>query len=55
MISVSKLSVAAAVIVPWFVAPLSLAQEVVLRPQQLSAHCWFFQGEPSVASLANKG
>ena len=55
MISVCKLRLAAALIVPWFVAPLSLAQEVVLQPQRLSAHCWFFQGEPGVASLANKG
>jgi glyoxylase-like metal-dependent hydrolase (beta-lactamase superfamily II) len=32
-----------------------LAQEIVLEPQRLSEHCWFFQGEAGMASLANKG
>ena len=31
------------------------AQELVLEPQRLSEHCWFFQGEAGMASLANKG
>lgn len=31
------------------------AQELVLEPQRLSPHCWFFQGESGMASLANKG
>ncbi|MEO8739356.1 MAG: MBL fold metallo-hydrolase [Casimicrobiaceae bacterium] len=34
---------------------LAIAQEVVLQPQRLSEHCWFFQGEAGMASLANKG
>jgi glyoxylase-like metal-dependent hydrolase (beta-lactamase superfamily II) len=34
---------------------IGLAQDIVLVPQRLSAHCWFFQGESGVASLANKG
>jgi len=36
-------------------AEVALAQEIVLEPQRLSDHCWFFQGEPGMASLANKG
>jgi glyoxylase-like metal-dependent hydrolase (beta-lactamase superfamily II) len=36
-------------------AALALAQEVQLEPQRLSEHCWFFQGESGMASLANKG
>jgi glyoxylase-like metal-dependent hydrolase (beta-lactamase superfamily II) len=36
-------------------ATLAFAQEVRLEPQRLSAHCWFFQGESGMASLANKG
>lgn len=32
-----------------------LAQEVSLEPQRLSEHCWFFQGDAGMASLANKG
>jgi glyoxylase-like metal-dependent hydrolase (beta-lactamase superfamily II) len=31
------------------------AQEITLEPQRLSAHCWFFQGESGMASLANRG
>ncbi len=31
------------------------AQEITLEPQRLSTHCWFFQGEAGMASLANKG
>jgi len=31
------------------------AQEIVLEPQRLSEHCWLFQGEAGMASLANKG
>jgi glyoxylase-like metal-dependent hydrolase (beta-lactamase superfamily II) len=31
------------------------AQEIALEPQRLSEHCWFFQGEAGMASLANKG
>jgi glyoxylase-like metal-dependent hydrolase (beta-lactamase superfamily II) len=34
---------------------VALAQEIVLEPQRLSEHCWFFQGEAGMASLANKG
>ena len=37
------------------VAKVALAQEIVLEPQRLSEHCWFFQGEAGMASLANKG
>jgi glyoxylase-like metal-dependent hydrolase (beta-lactamase superfamily II) len=55
MISPFKLSAAAAMVMVWCVAPLSRAQEVALEPQRLSAHCWFFQGESGMASLANKG
>ena len=33
----------------------ALAQEIQLEPQRLSPHCWFFQGETGMASLANKG
>lgn len=33
----------------------SSAQEVTLEPRRVSAHCWFFQGESGMASLANKG
>jgi hypothetical protein len=55
MISPSKLSLAAAMVIAWCIAPPSRAQEVVLKPQRLSAHCWFFQGESGMASLANKG
>jgi glyoxylase-like metal-dependent hydrolase (beta-lactamase superfamily II) len=33
----------------------ALAQEITLEPQRLSEHCWFFQGEAGMASLANKG
>jgi hypothetical protein len=36
-------------------AEVALAQEIVLEPQRLSEHCWFFQGEAGMASLANKG
>ena len=36
-------------------ATLAFAQEVQLEPQRLSPHCWFFQGESGMASLANKG
>ncbi|HEY1461473.1 MAG TPA: MBL fold metallo-hydrolase [Casimicrobiaceae bacterium] len=36
-------------------ASLAQAQEVNLTPQRVSEHCWFFQGEAGVASLANKG
>ena len=32
-----------------------LAQEIVLEPQRLSEHCWFFQGDAGMASQANKG
>src|SRR5437867_2299451 len=38
-----------------FAPTLALAQDIVLTPQRLSAHCWFFQGQSGVASLANKG
>ena len=31
------------------------AQEIALEPHRLSEHCWFFQGDPGMASLANKG
>jgi hypothetical protein len=31
------------------------AREITLKPQRLSAHCWFFQGEAGMASLANRG
>jgi glyoxylase-like metal-dependent hydrolase (beta-lactamase superfamily II) len=31
------------------------AQEIVLEPQQVSPHGWFFQGEAGVASAQNKG
>src|SRR5450432_562170 len=34
---------------------VALAQEIALEPQRLSEHCWFFQGEAGMASLANKG
>ena len=37
------------------VAKVVLAQEIVLEPQRLSEHCWFFQGDAGMASLANKG
>src|SRR5664279_6570849 len=50
---------------PWFrhcslllmaaVANIAVAQEITLEPQRLSEHCWFFQGEAGMASLANKG
>jgi hypothetical protein len=45
------------IIVPIFFAhaTLAFAQEVQLKPQRVSSHCWFFQGESGVASLANKG
>ena len=36
-------------------ADVALAQEIVLEPQRLSEHCWFFQGEAGMASLTNKG
>jgi len=55
MISAFKLRLAAAMVAACCVAPPSPAQEVALEPQRLSAHCWFFQGEPGMASLANKG
>jgi hypothetical protein len=29
--------------------------EIVLKPQQLSARSWFFQGETGMASAQNKG
>ena len=32
-----------------------LAQEITLEPQRVSEHCWLFQGDAGVASLANKG
>ncbi len=32
-----------------------LAQEIVLEPQRLSEHCWFFQGDAGMPSQANKG
>ncbi len=31
------------------------ADDIVLTPQRLSAHCWFFQGEAGAASALNKG
>lgn len=31
------------------------ADEIVLTPQRLSGHCWFFQGEAGMASAENKG
>jgi glyoxylase-like metal-dependent hydrolase (beta-lactamase superfamily II) len=34
---------------------IALAQDIALDPQRLSEHCWFFQGEAGMASLANKG
>ena len=46
---------AAAMVALSFAANISLSQEVVLQPKRLSSHCWFFQGESGVASLANKG
>jgi glyoxylase-like metal-dependent hydrolase (beta-lactamase superfamily II) len=55
MISPFTLSLAAAMVVAWCVAPLSRAQELTLEPQRLSAHCWLFQGESGMASRANKG
>jgi len=36
-------------------APVAQAQEITLTPQRVSEHCWFFQGEAGVASLANRG
>jgi len=36
-------------------AAFAHAQEITLVPQRVSDHCWFFQGEAGVASLANKG
>ncbi len=38
-----------------FASGVALGQDIVLAPQRLSAHCWFFQGESGAASLANKG
>jgi glyoxylase-like metal-dependent hydrolase (beta-lactamase superfamily II) len=46
---------AAAMVMLGCAANFSLAQELVLQPQRLSPHCWFFQGESGMASLANKG
>ncbi|MEP6657490.1 MAG: MBL fold metallo-hydrolase [Betaproteobacteria bacterium] len=49
----------------WFHAALLLsalatttaraADEIVLTPQRLSEHCWFFEGEAGMASASNKG
>ncbi len=36
-------------------AGLVQAQEIILTPQRVSEHCWFFQGEAGMASLANRG
>jgi glyoxylase-like metal-dependent hydrolase (beta-lactamase superfamily II) len=46
---------AAAILMLASVAHVATAQEVVLEPQRVSPHCWFFQGESGMASLANKG
>ncbi len=46
---------AAAILTLAFVHNVAMAQDVVLEPQRVSAHCWFFQGESGMASLANKG
>jgi len=45
----------AALVLLAFCASAALAQEIVLEPQRLSEHCWFFQGEAGMASQANKG
>jgi glyoxylase-like metal-dependent hydrolase (beta-lactamase superfamily II) len=37
------------------VAGSALAQEMILQPQRVSEHCWFFQGEAGAASQANRG
>ncbi len=55
MNSCSAIRHTAASIALVFVHNAALAQEVVLEPQRVSAHCWFFQGESGMASLANKG
>ncbi len=31
------------------------AEEIVLTPQRVSEHCWFFEGQAGAASAANKG
>ena len=36
-------------------SPAYAAEDIVLVPQQVSAHGWFFQGESGMASAANKG
>jgi glyoxylase-like metal-dependent hydrolase (beta-lactamase superfamily II) len=38
-----------------FSASVALAQEIVLEPQRLSEHCWLFQGDAGMASVANRG
>lgn len=37
------------------VAQVAAPSELVLRPQQVTAHGWFFQGESGMASAQNKG
>ncbi len=36
-------------------APARAAESLQLKPTRLAAHTWFFQGEPGMASTANKG
>jgi len=38
-----------------FGAGARAAEDIVLTPQRVSEHCWFFQGEAGIASAQNKG
>ncbi len=38
----------------WIANP-AFAQEIALEPQRVSEHCWFFQGDAGMASVANRG
>ena len=36
-------------------SPASAASDIALAPQRVSAHGWFFQGQPGMASAQNQG